>query len=406
MRRHTAVFLALALAAGAAQAQQAPARVIAPDSSAEKGAKDPDKARLEISGKVQLDMIYDFKRVDPQWNMTLRPSKIPVNCPGDAGCGKDGETVMSVRQSSIAFKGFVPTTAGEIKTELSLDLFNVGSANTAFRLLNAWAELGSWGAGQTYTLFMNIDTFPNTIDYWGPAGMIFIRNPQLRYTSALGGGSKLQFSLEAPYSAIDTGKVAVADPTLNVVGRTKLPDVVAKWSQESDRFTVQLAGVARWIGYETPSNPNNDPSGNKTGYGVNVNGWYNLFKDSKDRITGQLIYGKGIASYMNDGGVDLAPNGDLTAAETVKTKAGFLYYDHYWSEKWSSSFGGSMHEQENTDGQLGNAFHKGSYASANLLFYPAKNVLTGGEILFGKRENKNGDKGDDSRIQFSVQYKF
>jgi len=400
-----AIGYALVLAAGAALAQ-APARVIAPDSSAESGAKDADKARLEISGKVQLDMIYDFKRVDPTWNTTLRPSKIPVNCPGDAGCGKDGETVMSVRQSAIAFKGFIPTTAGEIKTEVSLDLFNVGSANTAFRLLNAYAELGNWGAGQTYTLFMNIDGFPNTLDYWGPAGMIYIRNPQLRYTSSLGGGSKLAFSLEAPYSAIDTGKVTVADPTLNVVGRTKLPDVVAKWSQESDRFTLELAGVARWIGYETPSNPNNDPSGNKTGYGVNVNGWYNLFKDSKDRITGQLIYGKGIASYMNDGGVDLAPNGSVTAAETVKTKAGFLYYDRYWSEKWSSSFGGSTHVQDNTDGQLGNAFHKGSYASANLLYYPAKNVVTGGELLWGKHELNDGSTGTDSRLQFSVQFKF
>jgi hypothetical protein len=396
---------ALALATGAALAQ-APARVIAPESGAEQGAKDADKARLEISGKVQLDMIQDFKRVDPQWNMTLRPSKIPVNCPGDAGCGKNGESIMSVRQSSIAFKGFIPTTAGEIKTEISLDLFNVGSANTAFRLLNAYAELGHWGAGQTYTLFMNIDAFPNTIDYWGPAGMIFIRNPQLRYTTPLGGGSKLMFSLEAPYSAIDTGKVSVADPSLNVVGRTKLPDVVAKWSQESDRFTFQLAGVARWVGYETPSNPDNNPSGNKTGYGVNVTGWYNVMKDSKDRITGQLIYGKGIASYMNDGGVDLAPNGDLTAAELVKTKAGFLYYDHYWNDKWSSSFGGSAHVQDNTDGQLDNAFHKGSYASVNLLYYPAKNVLTGAEFLWGKREDKNGNTGDDNRLQFSVQYKF
>ena len=61
-----------------------------------------------------LDAIYDFKRVDPDWNATLRPSTIPVNCPGDAGCGKDGETIMSIRQSKIAFKGFVPTPKGEL----------------------------------------------------------------------------------------------------------------------------------------------------------------------------------------------------------------------------------------------------------------------------------------------------
>ena len=104
---------------------------------------------MEITGKVQLDVIYDFKRMNPDWNATERPSQIPVTCPGDAGCGKDGETIFSVRQSAIDFKGYVPTSLGELKTDLSFDLFGSGGGNTQIRLLNAWAELGqvrSWGS--------------------------------------------------------------------------------------------------------------------------------------------------------------------------------------------------------------------------------------------------------------------
>jgi hypothetical protein len=108
---------------------------------------------------------------------------------------------------------------------------------------------------------------------------------------------------------------------------------------------------------------------------------------------------------MNDGGVDLAPDANLQA-ETVKSVGWFVYYDHYWNERWSSSAGVSQHVQDNTDGQLGNAFKKGSYASANLLFYPVKNVITGAELLWGKRENKDGSSGDDNRIQFSTKYTF
>ena len=102
----------------------------------------PAAPRLEISGQVMLDAIYDFKRVDPDWNATLRPSTIPVNCPGDAGCGKDGETIMSIRQSKLAFKGFIPTPKGELTTLFDFDLFDVGGGNTHARVLNAgpsWA---------------------------------------------------------------------------------------------------------------------------------------------------------------------------------------------------------------------------------------------------------------------------
>jgi hypothetical protein len=133
-----------------------PAQVVAPASAAEKGAPNADQATLEISGTVMLDSIYDFKRMNPQWNSTERPSQIPVNCPGtpgvnDPGCGKDGETVFSIRQTSLAFKSTIPTV-GEIKTEESFDLFGVGGGNAQIRLLNAWGGSGDSAWGEYYAV--------------------------------------------------------------------------------------------------------------------------------------------------------------------------------------------------------------------------------------------------------------
>jgi DcaP outer membrane protein len=394
--------------APAPAAEPVPAPVVAPDSAPEKGAPSADKAHLEVSGKVQLDSIFDFGRMNPEWNSTLRPSQIPVNCPGlpetnDPGCGRDGETIFSVRQTSLAFKSTIPTSMGVIKTEASFDLFGVGGGNTQIRLLNAWGELGRFGVGQYYTLFMNADIFPNTIDYWGPSGMVYIRNPQMRYTAFDSGGMKVAVSLEAPNSAIDTGKVTAVDPSLGLVGKTYWPDLVAKFSVDRDWGQFQIAGILREVGYQDAVSANGNPSGTKTGWGINVNGQFKTF--DKDRIVGQIVYGRAIASYMNDGGVDLAPNYNLQA-ETVLSIGGMLYYDHYWNEQWSSSIGLSAHHQDNTGGQLDNAFRQGTYASTNILWYPVKNVMTGVEFLWGKLEQLDGATADDPRVQFSAQYKY
>ena len=369
--------------------------------SAQAQDKAEDKPRVEIYGFAQTDLIQDFNRVDPDWKATLRPSRIPVNCPGDPGCGADGETIFSIRQSRLGFNGFIPTSSGELTTKFEFDLFGVGAdaGQTTMRIRHVYGELGPFLVGQTNSLFMDGDVYPNTIDYWGPTGMIFFRNIQARWTPYRKDGMKFAVALEAPGTALDSGSAGFGA----VSAHNALPDFTAQLRMDRDWGHAQVAGILRSLGFETTSGANGDPSGSKTGYGINLSGSYNTF--GKNKIHAQLAFGQGIANYSNDCCVDLATDA-AGNAEAVPLLNWLLYYDHWWNDKLSSSIGYSQNVQDNTDGQASAAQHIGKYASANLLYYPVRNVMTGVELLRGERENKNGNSGTDTRMQFSAKFSF
>ena len=128
----------------------------------------------------------------------------------------------------------------------------------------------------------------------------------------------------------------------------------------------------------------------------------------------QVVHGEGIASYMNDGGVDLAPRATYDPggvlvdvdAEAISLTGVLVYYDHSWNDRWSSSLGYSYTKADNTNFQDPLAFHKGEYASANLVCYPADHLLLGAEVLWGRRANADGASDDDVRVQFTARYTF
>ena len=390
--------------AAPAGAQEPAVAVVAPGSVAEEGAPEPGRARVELYGQVMLDAIHDFRKSNPDWNATLRPSLIPVNCPGDPGCGKDGASILSIRQSSLGVRASIPTSLGLLKTDFSFDLFG-SDGSTKIHWLQAWATLGMYGAGQTYSNFMDIDVFPNVLDYWGPSGMTFLRNPQLRITPLQRDGMTMAFSWELPYSAIDTGKVSELAPEFGnaVTPWNRVGDLVGSFRLDRDWGHVRAAAILRKVGYQVPATATGDPAGQFTGYGLTVTGSWNVY--GKNKITYQVVGGNAIASYMNDGGYDLAPDASLRGT-TVRSLGWHAFYNHFWAEKWSSSIGYSQHRQDNTGGQLDTAFHKGSYASVNLLYYPVKNMTTGLEFAWGERENKDGATGSTYRAQFSTRVAF
>ena len=371
-----------------------------------------DGQSFQIYGFAQVDLIHDFGRLDPDWDDAFRPSRIGI----DGEYGDDGQSSLSVKQSRFGIQGTMPTGDGQapLDFKFEFDLFGVGvdAGQTTFRLRHFYGEWGSLLAGQTNSLFMDGDVFPNTIDYWGPAGMVFYRNVQIRWTPWDTEDSHFSIALERPGNDIDPGNVRLIEgfEDADVRNDEELPDLTAQWRLGADWGHVQVAGILRKVGYEYRADPGDSwQGGSETGWGVNVGATFKTF--GSDRAILQVVHGEGIASYMNDGGMDLAPrlvSDDPVAvtAELVPLTGVVAYYDHYWNEKWSSAIGYSFTEVDNTNFQEPGAFHKGEYASVNLLHYPGRNLMIGGEVLWGQRTNNDGASDDDIRVQFTVKYSF
>ena len=121
--------------------------------------------------------------------------------------GKDGSTFAGVRQTRFGARSSMPTALGELKTQFEFELFGTGvdEGQTTFRLRHAYGELGAFGAGQYWSPFMDIDVFPNSLEYWGPTGMVFFRNVQVRYMPIKGEYDKLTLALERPGASADQG---------------------------------------------------------------------------------------------------------------------------------------------------------------------------------------------------------
>ena len=377
------------------------------------GAPPPDLMkkgpRMQIYGFAMVDLINDFDQINPDWFDVERPTKLPA-FPNEFG--DNGNFWASVRQSRFGVRGWLPTGWGEVKTEFEFDLFGVGvdAGQTTIRLRQAWGSLGPVLAGQTNSVFMDGDVFPNVVEYWGPNGMVFFRNIQLRWTP-IDGKCQLAFAIERPGASADAGQYADRIELANVKPHFPYPDVTAHYRFGNDWGHVQLAGIFRYMGWTDNLVDEFDLTGHAIGWGANLSSVINIGKSGHLRL--EATYGEGIENYMNDAPVDVGVQGNPgnpirpVTGKALPLFAMVAYYDFNWSDQFSTAIGYSRLHIDNSDGQLADAFRTGEYASTNLLYYPVKNVMTGLEFQWGRRENfTDGFAVNDFRIQFSAQYRF
>jgi len=371
----------------------------------------PDtKPTFDIYGFAMLDIGHDFKQIDPAWFDTLRLTKLPAK---NKEFGENNTTFAGVRQSRLGFKSSTATDLGALKTIFEFELFGTGvdAGQTTFRLRHAWGELGAVGAGQYWSPFTDPDVFPNSLEYWGPTGIAWFRNVQLRVTLVDDDRQTFMVALERPGASGDQGNFSGRIELSGIRPRFPVPDLSGAYKTKQSWGYLRVAGQLRLIKWDDTVDDQFDLSGSAIGWGLNVSS--NINAGKKDVLRLSLVVGEGIENAMNDSPIDIGiQNNPSDPVRPVVGKAlpivgTHVFLDHTWNEHFSSAIGYGRQDIDNTDAQAPNAFKTGQYALGNLLYTPVPNAMLGGELQWGRRTNfSDGFHSDGVKLQVSFKYNF
>jgi len=367
---------------------------------------------LQIGGYVKGDLTYDFGPSNQIIGDSFGASAIPS---AGATRHRDGSFRAHARQSRVWIRTWTPSPLGEIETHIQGDFFGGGgneifSNSSAFRLRHAYGRVGGLLVGQTWTNFMALASYPDTVDFFGPTGMPFLRQGQIRYTFN-SGPMKISVSAENPElrgtsvaaSALGAGGGGSASTAANV-GLDKAPDLTAAVKYSGEGYTLRLAGVLRALkvddgGANAPAKVNDSD----VGYGLHASATVNTFGD--DTLMLNFGYGDGGGRYMHiPGGIFGAVN--INAANninTIKTWATVIGYEHHWNSDFKSVVAWGHTNMDDVLGPKSN--FQVDTIHGNLWWNLAPRKRAGLEVVYGRNELAAANN-DTVRLNAAIQFFF
>ncbi|NML28290.1 DcaP family trimeric outer membrane transporter [Zoogloea dura] len=374
---------------------------------------------LRIYGSAELNMVHESKGDNSANDYSTFTPFMPLN--GSPEAQRKGQTYMHARTSRIGLEAATPTPLGPASMKIEGDFNNdPRTGNSAvygdlrniytqlntnsydFRLRHAYVRIGGLLVGQSWSTFMDVNNAPETVDFNGPIGSTFIRQPQIRYTHSTQDWGDFSGAIENSVSyVLDSSGRATTD------GFSKVPDLIARWDKRFDWGALSLRTVSHEHRIEGALG-----SQARRGNGFAASGQIKSIGD--DFFTWGITGGTGIGRYFNmiQGA---AYDSVQQRIEMEKAVGVVLGYQHKISDSLRlNAVYGAQRTSDNdyTDLAIRNGFGGGQYGVNRRIsqfhfggiWNPVKAMDVGLEYIFGRRETLLGEKGDMSRINMMVRY--
>jgi len=352
------------------------------------------KTRFAIGGFAQLDVIHDDDAIGSPGQF------ITATIPTDGGTpaeGSEGRTSFSVNTSRLTFESRTPTNLGRLKTFISLDLFGDALSTTpSLRMRQAYGELKGvlWGGdllcGQAWGTYVDLEAWPDILDFEGPGSAIATRHPQVRWSKGTSEHLDLQVALERP------GDGSAQDADL----LTRWPDLVGTLKWMNGGGHLRAGGILR----DLRASDDDGPVASATAWGLAGSG--KVLLPARSYLVFEASYGEGTGGYYNDLSVNSVYDPATSSLELIPLFAYYVGLGHSWSPTLSSAVLYSAIEVDHLESQPDDTGEKSDYFSLNLIWRPDTPLMFGVEFLSGGKRDKGGAEGTVNRIQFSSQFSF
>ncbi len=386
---------------------------------------------IKLYGYAEVNAIHDFKSDNSGNDFSTFLPYAPVN----GTTSRAGQTLIHARTSRLGIESSTPSPYGPLGVKIEGDFNNEprlgnaasgGSDKTAltqqalnsynFRLRQAYGTIGGFLIGQTWSTFMDLDNSPETVDFNGPIGSTFIRQPVVRYTYSAPDIGALTVALENPVSY-----VMEPDSQYGLVvsskGTAKSPDLVTRWDKAYDWGNVSVRGVTHQIKAVSSDGTTN---ASKRGYGAGATTLIKM-RGGQDSLSLAVTYGQGIGRYFNyvEGAFLDTTNNRILMERAVGVVAGYQYkvsdtLRYNFVGGWQQNYRNAYTDYAESIGVASGLGNAGQYAinksvyqlHAGAIYTPVKNVDLGAELIYGQRKTLAGEKGDLSRFNLMARYTF
>lgn len=319
--------------------------------------------------------------------------------------GNGAQFQVSAQQSNIYLNVVaLPGTKDQLGAYVSMNFLNDGYRPY---LQHAYLKYRGITAGYTFSLFTDAAAAPASIDYEGPNAFTAVIHGIIGYEPEFGKKHewKAGIGFEMPANSFTnaTGTATVSQ---------RVPDIPfyiqRNWAGGAG--WLRISGIIRNLYYR------NDAAGrniDKIGWGIKASGTTPIIGGLSAYY--QAVYGKGIASYIQDltgCGMDLMPDpANPAALDPVKAWAGFASLQYRFSPKLFCSATYShvrtyagRYSDSLTPWKSG--YKYAQYVLGNMFYNINSIVQVGLEYIYGRRVDYGGMQAHDNRLEAMLQVSF